>query len=67
MAANIDVSKFIYHQAAGDPKPQTYYSFESNAWIEKSPGSDPGPPSAGDAAPQPFNTIRLISWVRPTS
>lgn len=65
MQPNIDLSKFIYPQPAGDPKPQPYYSFDSNSWEPKNPASSSqSSTDIGSSTTSQFTSIRLLSWVR---
>jgi len=59
-----DMSSFIFHQPAGDPKPQPYYSFDSGSWtaVQPSSASQTTPESSQTSKEPHLSSLRLLSW-----
>lgn len=60
----IDTSSFIFHRPTGDPKPQPYYSFDSDSWKAVQPplGSQSTLESSQTSQESRLSSICLLSW-----
>src|SRR5215469_11963793 len=59
-----DMSSFIFHQPAGEPKPQPYYSFDLGSWtaVQPSSASQTTPESSQTSKAPHLSSLRLLSW-----